>query len=108
MSTAIEILVSIALLTGAAFALVGSWGLAKLPDFYTRLHGPSKASTMGVGGMLIGSMIYFGFHEGELSMHEWLITLFLFISTPVSAHMLSKAALHLKLKTISSPPPEQK
>lgn len=107
MSIVIEILVSIALLTGAAFALVGSWGLAKLPDFYTRLHGPSKASTMGVGGMLIGSMIYFGFHEGEPSMHEWLITLFLFISTPVSAHMLSKAALHLKLKTISAATPEE-
>lgn len=104
MSTAIEILVSLALVTGAGFALVGSWGLAKLPDFYMRLHGPSKASTMGVGGMLIGSMIYFGFHEGTISLHEMLITLFMVLSTPVSAHMLAKAALHLKLKTISAAP----
>lgn len=107
MSTAIEILVSLALLAGSAFALIGSWGLAKLPDFYTRLHGPSKASTMGVGGMLIGSMLYFGFHGGEISLHEMLITLFLVLSTPVSAHMLAKAALHLKLRTVSAEPPAE-
>lgn len=108
MPNAIEILVSLSLLVGAAFALIGSWGLAKLPDFYTRLHGPSKASTLGVGGMLIASMLYFGFHEGEISLHELLITLFLFISTPVSAHMLAKAALHLKLKPVRGEMPEEK
>lgn len=107
MSLAIEILVSLALLIGAAFALIGSFGLAKLPDFYMRLHGPSKASTLGVGGMLVASMLYFGFQEGEVSLHELLITLFLFISTPVSAHMLAKAALHLKLKSESGVPPEK-
>jgi multicomponent K+:H+ antiporter subunit G len=106
MSTALEIVISVSLLAGAAFALIGSWGLAKLPDFYTRLHGPSKASTLGVGGMLVASMIYFGVHEGEISLHELLITLFLFISTPVSAHMLSKAALHLKIKAVSGSLPE--
>lgn len=94
----VELLVSATLLVGAAFALVGSIGLAKLPDFYTRLHGPSKASTLGVGGVLIASMIYFGFSEGEVSLHELLVLVFLFISTPVSAHLLSKAALHLKLE----------
>ena len=108
MSIAIEVLVSVALLVGAAFALIGSWGLAKLPDFYMRLHGPSKASTLGVGGMLIASMLYFWFHEGKISLHELLITLFMIISTPVSAHMLAKAALHLKLKPFSSALPEDK
>jgi multicomponent K+:H+ antiporter subunit G len=108
MPTAIEILVSVSILAGAAFALIGSWGLAKLPDFYTRLHGPSKASTLGVGSVLVASMLYFGFHEGEISLHELLITLFLFISTPVSAHMLAKAALHLKLKPVTGEVPEQK
>jgi multicomponent K+:H+ antiporter subunit G len=106
MSFAVEILVSVFLLAGAAFALIGSWGLAKLPDFYTRLHGPSKASTLGVGGMLVASMIHFAAREGELSLHELLITLFLFISTPVSAHLLAKAALHLKLKSVCGLPRE--
>jgi multicomponent K+:H+ antiporter subunit G len=106
MSFALELLVSIFLLVGAAFALIGSWGLAKLPDFYTRLHGPSKASTLGVGGMLVASMIYFFAEDGGLSLHELLITMFLFISAPVSAHLLAKAALHLKLKSVSRIPPE--
>jgi multicomponent K+:H+ antiporter subunit G len=103
MSTALEVLVSVFLLLGGAFALIGSWGLAKLPDFYTRLHGPSKASTLGVGGVLIASMIYFAAH-GQASLHELLVTVFLFISAPVSAYMLAKAALHLKLKSVSKVP----
>lgn len=103
MPTMAEVLVSVFLLVGAAFALIGSWGLAKLPDFYTRLHGPSKASTLGVGGMLIASMIYFA-AQGRPTLHELLITLFLFISTPVSAHMLAKAALHLKVRSVCKLP----
>ena len=98
MATLTEALVSFFLVAGAFFALLGSWGLARLPDFYTRLHGPSKASTLGVGGMLVASMLYFA-GRGEPSVHELLITVFLFISTPVSAHMLVKAALHLKLRS---------
>lgn len=103
MSTAIEALVSVFLVLGGAFALIGSWGLAKLPDFYTRLHGPSKASTLGVGGVLVASIIYFAAH-GSPGLHELLITLFLFISAPVSAYMLAKAALHLKLRSVAKAP----
>ncbi|MFP5340523.1 MAG: cation:proton antiporter, partial [Gammaproteobacteria bacterium] len=41
----LEILISVLVLSGAFFALVGSIGLARLPDFFTRLHGPTKATT---------------------------------------------------------------
>jgi multicomponent K+:H+ antiporter subunit G len=92
-----EIIVSLFLLVGAAFALIGSWGLVHLPDFYMRLHGPTKSTTLGVGGMILGSVIYFS-QGSEISLHELLVTLFLFITAPVSAHMLAKAALHLKLR----------
>ncbi len=51
----LDVLVALLLVTGAAFALVGSWGLAKLADFFKRLHGPTKASTLGVGCVLIAS-----------------------------------------------------
>jgi len=94
----IEILVSLFLLVGAAFALIGSWGLVHLPDFYLRLHGPTKATTLGVGGMIVGSVLYFSTRGEGLSLHELLVTLFLFITAPVSAHMLAKAALHQKLR----------
>ena len=100
METIIEALVALFLLIGAGFALVGSIGLAKLPDFFMRLHGPTKATTLGVGGMIIGSVLYFSTRGDGLSLHELLITLFLFITAPVSAHMLAKAALHLRLRTV--------
>lgn len=106
MNLLLEILVSVFLLLGAGFALIGSWGLAKLPDFYTRLHGPSKASTLGVGGVLVASVIHFA-GRGSFSLHEILITLFLFISTPVSAHLLAKAALHLRLQSLASVPEDK-
>lgn len=96
-SALIEICVSVFILIGAAFALAGSIGLARLPDFYLRLHGPAKATTLGVGGILIGSMIFFSNRGTGISAHELLITLFLFITAPVSAHMLAKAALHINL-----------
>ncbi|WAJ38943.1 Na+/H+ antiporter subunit G [Pseudomonas sp. GOM7] len=97
MQTWIEGLVALFLLVGSLFALVGAIGLYRLPDFFMRLHGPTKATTMGVGGMVIASLIYFGTRGNGISLHELLITLFLFITAPVSAHMLAKAALQQKL-----------
>ena len=92
-----EIVTSLFVLVGAAFTLVGSIGLFRLQDFMSRLHGPTKATTLGVGGVLWGSLIYFGTHGDSISLHELLITIFLFITAPVSAHLLAKAALHLRL-----------
>lgn len=89
----IEALASFFLLVGAGFALVGSIGLARLPDFFTRLHGPTKATTLGVGSIVIASLIQSTASSGGLSLRELAISLFLFITAPVSAHMLAKAAL---------------
>lgn len=93
----VELLISLFLLIGASFALIGSIGLIRLPDFYMRLHGPAKATTLGVGGVLIGSMVFFSTRGEGISLHELLVTLFLFITAPVSAHIVAKAALHIKL-----------
>jgi multicomponent K+:H+ antiporter subunit G len=99
----LEVVVSIALLIGAFFTLVGSIGLLRLPDFFARLHAPTKATTLGLGAMLTASMIYSSAQRGELSLHELLIVLFLFLSAPVSAYLLAKAALHLGLRDNSPP-----
>ncbi|HSX88068.1 MAG TPA: Na+/H+ antiporter subunit G [Pseudomonas sp.] len=98
MDSLIEGLVALFLLLGSVFALVGAIGLYRLPDFFMRLHGPTKSTTLGVGGMVIASLIYFSARGEGLSLHELLITLFLFITAPVSAHMLAKAALQQKLR----------
>jgi len=102
MRAMIEFLIAALLVIGVLFALVGSWGLAKLTDFYKRLHGPSKATTLGVGCVLLASMLFFAL-QGRASGHELLITLFLFLTAPVSAHLLVKAAM--KLQPDSRPPP---
>lgn len=99
-SALLEGVISFFLLVGAAFALIGSIGLMRLPDFYLRLHGPAKATTLGVGGIIIGSVIFFSTQGDGLSLHELLIALFLFITAPVSAHIVAKAALHLKLDAV--------
>lgn len=93
-----EIIISILILVGAFFTLVGSIGLIKLPDFFMRLHGPTKATTLGVGSILVASTLYYLTFKGEISLHEILITLFLFITAPVSAHLMAKAALHERKK----------
>lgn len=82
------------LIGGALFMLVGSWGLAKLPDFYTRLHAPTKASTLGMGATLLGSLVWFSVQEESLHIHELVISIFLFLTAPVSAYMMGKAAIH--------------
>ncbi|UYF98635.1 MULTISPECIES: Na+/H+ antiporter subunit G [unclassified Halomonas] len=98
MAFLIEALVSLMLVTGGVFVFIGSLGMAHLRDFYMRLHGPTKASTLGIGCMLVASMGYFWSVDGHIDIQEMLITLFLFITAPVSAHLLAKTGLHLRLK----------
>ncbi|MDZ4260962.1 MAG: Na+/H+ antiporter subunit G [Pseudomonadota bacterium] len=100
----LDYLLSFLILTGALFTFIGSLGLARLRDFYTRLHGPTKASTLGVGCLLIASSVFFSNQGDGISLHEVLVTLFLFITAPISAHLLAKAALHTGVKSLAPPP----
>jgi multicomponent K+:H+ antiporter subunit G len=92
----IEILLSLLLLVGAGFALVGSIGLAKMPDFFTRLHAPTKATTLGVGAIVVASMIWHSTLGEGLSLRELAISLFLFITAPLVGHLLAKAAVRIR------------
>lgn len=104
MSSGTEILLSVLVLVGAVFTFIGSLSLVRFKDFYTRLHGPTKATTLGVGCLLIASSIFFSITGDGLSLHEILVSLFLFITAPVSAHLLAKAALHLGLPSVTPLP----
>ncbi|MDP1898812.1 MAG: Na+/H+ antiporter subunit G [Sulfurimicrobium sp.] len=106
MNDATELLLSFLVLAGAIFTFIGSLGLARLGDFYTRLHGPTKATTLGVGSLLIASAVYFSVTGESLSLHEVLVALFLFITAPISAHLMAKAALHLRLTSLTPLPKE--
>ncbi len=101
-----ELLVATLIVIGALFTALGSFGLLRLRDFYSRLHSPTKATTLGVGSLLIASAIYFSHLEDGLSLHEILVAVFLFITAPVGAHLMAKAALHLRVRGESGLPPD--
>ena len=93
------------ILMGAFFLLVGAIGMVRLPDFYMRLHAPTKASTLGVGGVLLASLLLSA-AQGRPAVSELLITMFVFITAPVSANLLAQAALHLGLPSRAALPAE--
>lgn len=93
MSPLVEYAVCTALVIGALFTLVGSYGLVKLDSPMSRLHAPTKAGTLGVGSILLASVIY-SFSQGTVSLNELLIMAFLFVTAPVSAHFIAKVAIH--------------
>lgn len=99
MSQIAEFAVALLLLTGGAFTLIGAIGLVRLPDFYTRLHAPTKATTVGVGSIMLASVVYFSTQSEGVGISEVLITVFLFITAPVSANLMAKAAMHIGIST---------
>lgn len=98
-----ELLVTFFLVISGIFGLVGSIGLVKLPDPMSRLHAPTKATTLGVGGVLLGSIVYSIFVSEHPSVHELLITFFLFLTAPITAHFIAKAHIYRNETTESLP-----
>lgn len=103
MHPVLEALIALLLVIGGAFCLIGSIGLVRFRDFFQRLHAPTKSSTLGVGGVLLASMLWH-WGLGQWALRELLITLFLFITAPVSANLLAQAALHLRVPSTVPPP----
>ncbi len=99
-----KLLLSGLLLFGTFFIVIGAFGLVKLQDFFRRLHAPTKASTLGVGCILAVSVGYQLLLGEDPQPRELLITVFLFITAPVSAHLMAKAALSLMLDKRPLPP----
>ncbi len=92
-ASVLSALAGISLLIGAGFVLVGAIGLMKFNDPMTRLHAPTKVGTVGIGMLLLASILA-ALASGEPSMHEILIMLFLFVTAPVSAHFIAKVNIH--------------
>ena len=83
---------TILLVLAGLVTLIGSLGLLRLPDFFSRMHGPSMGNTVGVGSVLITSMLVTSAFVGRPVVHELLITLFIVMSAPVTSMMLMQAA----------------
>lgn len=102
-----EYLSVLLVIAGAAFALIGSIGLLRFPDIFTRLHGPTKATTLGVGGVLLGTVLLLASHGQPGAVRELLVTVFLFLTAPVSAHLLAKAAIHRHCNSVTDLPDDE-
>ncbi len=86
--------VSLLLMLGGLFTLIGSIGLVRLKHFYERMHPPSMGNTLGAGCVLIASMIVSSALAGRLVVHEVLITVFIVTTSPITAMLVMRAALH--------------
>lgn len=102
-----ELLISLFLIVSGIFGFVGSYGMLKLRDPMSRMHAPTKATTLGVGGVLLASILHSIAIEHHLSMHELLITLFLFITAPITAHFIAKWHIHRHETPQSLPDPAE-
>ena len=81
------------LICGGLFALIGSVGLLRLRSFYARMHSPTMGATLGTGCVLIAAMLVSSALLRRPSVHVILITLFILITSPVSAMTLMRAAV---------------
>ncbi len=92
-----EAVVSCLVILGSTFVLLGAVGLIRLPDTLSRLHAPTKACTLGIGALLLASGVYFSLGSDGISLREAAVLVFLFMTAPVTAQLLAKAALHRRL-----------
>lgn len=81
------------LLVGAAFMLLAALGVLRMPDLFTRLQATSKATTLGVGCLMLGVAIHFG-QLGTI-LHAGAIVALFFVTAPISAHVIARAAYFL-------------
>jgi multicomponent K+:H+ antiporter subunit G len=86
--------VTLLLLLGAGLTLTGSLGLLRLGSFYDRIHAPTLGTTMGIGCVLLASMLFFSVLQTRLVLHELLIAVLMVVTTPVTLMLLARAALY--------------
>ena len=82
--------VALLVVVGAFFLVVGTVGLVRLPTVYNRMHATSKATTLGASSILLAATAYFGPRDAGLVSLVGIV--FLFVTAPTGAHMISRAA----------------
>ncbi len=88
--------------SGLFFFLVGSIGMIRLPDFYSRLHSAGIIDTMGLFLSMAGLalLIINEFNIGNLlsALKVILIVIFVFITSPTATHAIVDAGIRAGLK----------
>ena len=96
--TVSEAIAAILILIGTLFSLLSAIGLIRLPDVYTRAHAASKSSTLGVLCTLVGAFVFFLIRDEYISIRLILGIFFVFLTAPVSAHMICRSAYRSNTK----------
>jgi multicomponent K+:H+ antiporter subunit G len=91
MTTIAEYLIAALLVLGGSFGLIGSYGMLKLKVPMQRLHAPTKATTVGVGSVLVAAALSLALVGKGFAWQEILVSAFLFLTAPLSAFYLAKA-----------------
>jgi multicomponent K+:H+ antiporter subunit G len=90
----LELFAAIATFAGSFLFLAGAVGFIRLPDFYSRMHAPAKAASLGIPLMAFASMLLHLFAGFDTWIEDALIILFVFLANPVSAQILVWAAVN--------------
>lgn len=90
MSTALDVLSSVLLLLGVAFALLAGLGLLRFPDVFSRMHAATKPATLGLLCVVLGAALQM--EDGSDAVKLLLVGAFQFLTAPVAAHMIGRAA----------------
>jgi len=81
---------AVLLILGATFMLLAAVGVVRMPDLFTRMQTTTKSATLGAGCMLLAAAFYFG--ELGVTTRALAVIAFLFLTAPVAAHMIGRAA----------------
>lgn len=101
MQIAIDVLSWAAILAGLFFILVGTLGVLRMPDVFTRLHAAGMTDTMGAGFLILGMCLQAGL--SLVAVRFALVYVFLLFTSPISTHALARAALAAKVVPYRAP-----
>ena len=73
---------------GIIFCVIGTIGMMRLPDVYTRIYASTKVATLGLFGLLIGA----AFLLPEVAPKAVVLIVFMTITSPVASHAIAEAA----------------
>lgn len=93
-----EFIAALLILVGSMMAVVSAIGIIRFPDVYTRSHAATKSSTLAVLLTLSGAFLLFWINQSFISVRLLLGIAFVFLTAPVSGHMISRAAYRRKVK----------
>jgi multicomponent Na+:H+ antiporter subunit G len=96
MSIVFDVLSWAFILSGSAIIIIGSIGLVRLPDFYSRAHAAGMTDTLGAGLVVLGMMVEAGWTLNLARLA--FILIFLFFTSPTASHALAHSALVSGLK----------